>query len=55
MSENTAPEPQDGTEPQDEVEALVDELEVHSIPSESITDPCSVGCTGSCPCDSETL
>ncbi|MET7334611.1 hypothetical protein [Nonomuraea sp. NPDC005650] len=50
MSENTAPEPQDGTEPQDEVEALVDELEVHSVPVDdpSFTDPCSGGCTATC-------
>jgi hypothetical protein len=49
MSENTAPEPQDGTEPQDEVEALVDELEVHSlVDAEPFTDPCSGGCTATC-------
>ncbi|MGW4796419.1 hypothetical protein [Nonomuraea sp. MG754425] len=49
MSENTAPEPQDGTEPQDEVESLVEELETHSIDApEDGTVACSGNCTGSC-------
>ncbi|GAA0914656.1 hypothetical protein [Nonomuraea longicatena] len=49
MSENTAPEPQDGTEPQDEVEALVEDLEVHGLdaPADG-TVGCSGHCTGTC-------
>ncbi|MEV4363823.1 hypothetical protein AB0L65_31355 [Nonomuraea sp. NPDC052116] len=48
MSENTTPEPQDIPEPQDDVEELVDELEVHSISDPAFTDPCSGMCTGTC-------
>ncbi|MFG6197595.1 hypothetical protein [Nonomuraea sp. JJY05] len=49
MSENTAPEPQDIPEPQDDVEELVDELEVHGLSDpQPFTDPCSGGCTATC-------
>ncbi|MFI6318897.1 hypothetical protein ACIBG8_15315 [Nonomuraea sp. NPDC050556] len=50
MSDDTTPKvPEDAQpEPQDEVEALVDELEVHSINPNEFTEPCSGGCTGTC-------